>query len=267
MKKDNMTAATEKFEEPTTAEIRKKLDEKIPRSAVSLRDGGGPKKLSYLEGWYVIARLNEVLGQGNWEYRTQTLQLVHSGEVNGKQTVHYLATVLLAANINGNMVTFTDVGYGDGSDKYNIGKAHELAAKEAVTDAVKRCAKNLGMSLGLALYDKSQENVDDGEENEGQGNGAGQPAKAASMGPVRGGSAQTLSAPAPQSAISEAPENRELLNKKIGEMANVATKQRKTTMGELKNLLADTYKVTKKEELTDEQAKDFYNKLKGIIGG
>jgi hypothetical protein len=136
-----------------------------------------------------------------------------------------------------------------------------------VTDAVKRCAKNLGMSLGLALYDKSQENVDDGEENEGQGNGAGQPAKAASMGPVRGGSAQTVPAPTPQSAISEAPENRELLNKKIGEMANVATKQRKTTMGELKNLLADTYKVTKKEELTDEQAKDFYNKLKGIIGG
>ena len=43
---------------------------------------------------------------------------------------------------------------------------YNTKAKEAVTDALKRAAKNLGMSMGLALYDKEQVNVDDGEEQE-----------------------------------------------------------------------------------------------------
>lgn len=263
--KDNMTAATEKFEEPTAEETRKQLDEKIPRSVIAKRDSGAGKKLDYLEGWYVIARLNEVLGQGNWDYKINNLQLVHTGETNGKHTVHYIATVLLSAMVGGRYVQFSDVGYGDGSDKYNIGKAYELATKEAVTDAVKRCAKNLGMSLGLALYQKSQEHVDDEEETVPASGPAD--TKAAAMGPVRGNKPETVSPAPAQSVIGDAPQDREVLNRKIGEMANVATKQRKITMGELKTQLADVYKVSKKEELTDEQAKEFYNKLKGIIGG
>jgi DNA recombination protein Rad52 len=276
--KDSMTAATEKFEEPTIAEIRKQLDAKIPRSAVSLRDGGGPKKLSYLEGWYVIARLNEVLGQGNWSYEIASMQLVHSGEVNGKQSVHYIAQVMLKAHLgNGQdarQVYFSDVGYGDGTDKYNIGKAHELAAKEAVTDAVKRCAKNLGMSLGLALYDKSQENVDDEEKPETVQAGGSKDTKAAAMGPVRSNSAETVSPGATQSAIGPYPKgDRKLGNTKIGDLAVVFTKRtdasgkRLGTMGDLKTHLETNYKVTKKEELTDEQAEEFYNFLARAVSG
>jgi DNA recombination protein Rad52 len=262
--RDKMTAATEKFEEPTVVEIRKALDAKIPRNVIAKRDSGAGKKLDYLEGWYVIARLNEVLGQGNWEYGIKTLQLVHSGETNGKQTVHYLATVELKAMVGGHHAYFSDVGYGDGSDKYNIGKAHELAAKEAVTDAVKRCAKNLGMSLGLALYDKSQENVDDGEDEETKVQAsAPRAAGVAAMGPVRGGSSETVSAPAAQ----DAGPSRETLNRLISEAGNVAVKQRKTTVGDLKQLMSDNYNASKKEDLTDAQAQDFLNKLKGIIGG
>jgi DNA recombination protein Rad52 len=269
--KDNLTAATEKFDAPSADEVRKRLDEKIPRSAVALRDGGGPKKLSYLEGWYVIARLNEVLGQGNWDYNTEEMKLVHSGETNGKQTVHYIAKVCLTVHglrsNNGYGITFSDYGYGDGSDKCNIGKAHELAVKEAVTDGLKRCAKNLGMSLGLALYDKTQENVDDGKEDESQGAGSGKVVAAAAMGPVRQGSAETVSPAPTQSALGDAPKDRGELNEKIGKMATIATKKNKSvTMGSLKTLLAETYKVSKKEELTDEQAKAFHDYLKGIIG-
>lgn len=154
------------------------LDSKIPRDVISERDGGGGRKLSYLEGWYVIDRLNKVVGQGNWSYETEEMRLVREGTIKDKygndvHTAHYIAKVTLNARLSPGVEdrslysgwsTFSDYGYGDGSDKNNPGKAHELAVKEAVTDAVKRCAKNLGMSLGLALYDKTQENVAEAEE-------------------------------------------------------------------------------------------------------
>lgn len=146
------------------SEIKKLLDAKIPREAVSQREAGNGVKLDYLSSYYVIARLNEVLGQGNWGYTINELKLVYQGEVEGKYgsvfSAHYLAQVALYATIDKRTVHFSEVGYGDGTDKKSPGKPHELAAKEAVTDAVKRCAKNLGMSLGLALYDKTQEYVE-----------------------------------------------------------------------------------------------------------
>lgn len=141
----------------TREQIIEELDSKIPREAVSLRESGFGKKLSYLEGHYVIDRLNKVIGQGCWGYTIQALNLVHSTE----ETVHYIATINFYANIGDRSCQFTDVGYGDGKDRNNLGKAHELATKEAVTDGIKRCAKNLGMSMGLALYDKEQTNVED----------------------------------------------------------------------------------------------------------
>ena len=164
-----------------TEAIKKRLDEKIPREAVAQREGGGKTKLSYLEGWYVIDRLNAIFGQGNWQYGIDELKLVYQGEVAGqygsKHCCSYVAQVRLEVRqptqmkekepdvfSYSNWVSFTEVGYGDGSDKSNPGKAHELAVKEAVTDGVKRAAKNLGMSMGLALYDKTQENVSDEDE-------------------------------------------------------------------------------------------------------
>lgn len=152
----------------TIEQIRAELDAKIPRDAVSSREQAG-RSLSYLEGWYVIDRLNKVLGQGNWSYRITAMQCVFQGQVEQRSgPVHatsYLAQIELNVRVgsltNMTKVTFGEVGYGDGTDKTNPGKAHELGAKEAVTDGLKRAAKNLGMSMGLALYDKTQEFVDD----------------------------------------------------------------------------------------------------------
>lgn len=143
------------------SELQTKLDENIPDSAVHTRAQGG-KDLSYLETWYVIDRLNQVLGQGNWAYSSEVTH-VHTGKVTFQSgetnSVHYIARVRLVVTVDGQSTEFTDVGYGDGTDKNNPGKAHELAVKEAVSDGLKRCAKNLGRSMGLALYDKTQEFV------------------------------------------------------------------------------------------------------------
>ena len=53
---------------PTIEDIRHRLDEPIPSDVVAKRKGGAGFSLSYLEGWYVIDRLNQVFGQGNWQY-------------------------------------------------------------------------------------------------------------------------------------------------------------------------------------------------------
>lgn len=155
------------YKPSTYEEIVEELDKNIPRDVVSSRDAGQGRKLSYLEGHYVIDRLNQVLGQGNWNKEVRELRNVYSGEITNKygDTVFYssyVATVVLYGKIGDRAFHIVDVGYGDGSDKTNPGKPHELATKEAVTDALKRCAKDLGQSMGLALYNKLQENV--GEE-------------------------------------------------------------------------------------------------------
>ncbi len=154
-------------------DTRNKLNESIPKAAIEQRSGGGAKMLSYLSGAYVINRLNQVLGQGNWGYEIERLDKVwegkienYSGEVFG---VSYIAqvrlyTALKEKEISYGVNSFTEVGYGDGTDKKSPGKAHELATKEAVTDALKRAAKNLGLSMGLELYFKEGQYV--GEETD-----------------------------------------------------------------------------------------------------
>lgn len=142
--------------------IQTLLDNNIPKDVIKTRSQGGTT-LSYLETWQVIDRMNQVLGQGNWGYQIARLDKVFEGKIeqySGEAfTTSYTAQVSLFATIEGKTVIFTEVGYGDGTDKKSPGKAHELATKEAVSDALKRAAKNLGRSMGLALYDKTQEFV------------------------------------------------------------------------------------------------------------
>ena len=45
-----------------------------------------------------------------------------------------------------------DVGTGEAINQPSRGDAHDLAAKSAVSSALKRCAKDLGDQFGLGLY-------------------------------------------------------------------------------------------------------------------
>ena len=56
------------------------------------------------------------------------------------------------------LCTKEDVGYGEGLGP-NAVRAHADAGKQARSDALKRCAKDFGYRLGLALYDKTQSHV------------------------------------------------------------------------------------------------------------
>jgi len=130
-------------------EIRKYLDAKIPKAAVTQRKGPGGKMLDYLEGHYVIRRLNEVFGT-RWSYTTMILGCEGEG-----RNVQVMAMVKLTVlDDEGNETVRQDVGFGNGDT--------ELAHKESVADGLKRAARTLGESLGNALYDKSKEGIEKG---------------------------------------------------------------------------------------------------------
>lgn len=229
------------------------LDAPIPRSAIASRPGGSGKTLSYLEGWYVINRLNEIYGNGKWSYEMTELRLVDTTPVidrYGKEkfTAHYIATVSLNVPTVEKLKdwrsfsTFTDVGYGNGSDAKSPGAAHELAVKEAVTDGLKRCAKNLGLSLGLALYDKTQENVVEDEDQDA-----------------------TPTTKAKPSKETKSDVTKENILKSISATARVLISKGQTSKEDLVKTLLSKYSVNDKSELSKDQALEFLDSLKSQL--
>jgi DNA recombination protein Rad52 len=254
----------------TMEQIKQQLDAKIPRDVIALRDAGSGRKLSYLEGWYVIARMNEIFGQGNWSYTTDQMTLAFSGEVNDKQVAHYIAKVTLVAFFpNGSKALFSDYGYGDGSDKFNPGKAHELAVKEAVTDGIKRCAKSLGMSLGLALYDKSQENVDDGEsESDSSPRSAAERKPAARKAAPAKEEKSDVARPVPSSPEPQAPAGtREELNSGIQKISKILEAKKIKSLTEIRELVKTKYGAESSKSLDDAKAAELYAELRGMANG
>jgi len=139
-----------------TAEQNAALDAKLDASAVATRTQAG-RSLSYVEGWWVISEANRIFGFDGWARQTVDLKEVHAPYQNDKSNwvVGYMSKV---------RVTVGDVvregcGFGSGIDR-DLGRAHESALKEAETDAMKRALMTFGNLFGLALYDKTQENVE-----------------------------------------------------------------------------------------------------------
>lgn len=238
------------------ARINAMLDEKIPRSAVMQRDGGGGRSLSYLSGHYVIDRLNQVFGPLNWANEITEVREITGPvrETTSSKPVYpaYLVKLRLSVMVNG--MTTVKEGYGYGSDKSAM-NPHELAIKEAVTDALKVAAKNLGMSMGLALYDKSQENVEDDEpravsrpassnSNPGGASNRAPAPKPAAAKPVQ----SNEQAKSPQSPSEEAD-----LAETIRSFVRLADKLKKQSVDQFKQYLTDKYKVATVKELTKEQ--------------
>ncbi|MCA0846084.1 Rad52/Rad22 family DNA repair protein [Salipiger thiooxidans] len=130
--------------------LSKPLD---PKHVKGRAQGGG--QVQYIEGWHAIAEMNRIFGFGEWSRETVELrQLGEAREVNGKFRVDYMARVRVT--VGG--ITRDGCGFGQGIDR-DVGQAHESGLKEAETDAMKRAMMTFGNPFGLALYDKSRENV------------------------------------------------------------------------------------------------------------
>lgn len=137
-----------------SGDLTKKLD---PAFVVKPSGSFGPKG-DYLEGWHVINEANRIFGFGGWSY---TIDLRQDALVEGKDSKgnpQWQAAYTCICTLHVGEVTRQDVGFGSGFAKA-IGDAIEGATKEAVTDALKRALRTFGNPFGLALYDKTRENV------------------------------------------------------------------------------------------------------------
>lgn len=135
------------------------LSAKLDRQHVKSRQQAG-RSLSYIEGWHAIAEANRIFGFSEWDRTLCALKtLGEPREVDGKWRVAYMATVRITVRSAEEETTRDGTGYGSGIDR-DLGSAHESAIKEAETDAMKRALMTFGNPFGLALYDKTQENVE-----------------------------------------------------------------------------------------------------------
>jgi DNA repair and recombination protein RAD52 len=148
------------------------LNSALDTNRIKTRNKGNIQ-LSYIEGHSVIETANNVFGFGNWDYSISKLEQV-SQEMNQNQNnvVCYKATVqVLVHNENHSQdVSREDVGFGTGVAK-NLADAHEGAAKEAVTDALKRALRSFGNQFGNSLYSKDKNH----NHNSNNGNYQNQP--------------------------------------------------------------------------------------------
>jgi recombination DNA repair RAD52 pathway protein len=121
------------------------------------------KELSYLESWDVKRCLIRVFGFGGFDSEVVNEELI--GEypyTNSSNTamleIVYRARVRLTVRDQGaiELATYTEGAVGSATvraDSGAKGDAHDNALKTAASDALKRCAINLGTQFGLSLYD------------------------------------------------------------------------------------------------------------------
>ncbi|MFG3244177.1 Rad52/Rad22 family DNA repair protein [Streptomyces sp. NPDC048157] len=122
--------------------------------------------MSHLEAWDVRRQLIRIFGFGGFDIETIGLDLVSERETKqgerSRWTVVYRAQVrLILKNSTGTAIAYFDDGAaGDSVNQPSLGDAHDMAMKTAFSQALKRCAVNLGDQFGLSLYnDGSQDPV------------------------------------------------------------------------------------------------------------
>lgn len=120
------------------------------------RDG-----MSHVEAYDVRRRLTNIFGFGGWSGEVVSMDLIAEvptqvGKGDNKRpgvTVGYRCTYRLTIHATG--AVYTETAAGDGTMGENSRwDAHDFAIKTAESQALKRCAINLGDQFGLSLYNK-----------------------------------------------------------------------------------------------------------------
>jgi recombination DNA repair RAD52 pathway protein len=133
--------------------VERALHEPLHPDSVSTR-----QRMSYLEGHHVKDDLNQVFGIGGWQYEVVDLKYFGPIDVAKDDKTGFsgatVATVKLTIEGSPTPLVISDVGYGNDVSYGPRAEVDiwELAAKEAVTDGIKRCAAKLGDRFGLCLY-------------------------------------------------------------------------------------------------------------------
>ena len=144
------------------------LNEELAKDDVKTRKGTGSQKLSYIASYHAINEANRIFGFGNWS--TEIMHIHQADRMTYEKpgykvddapkemiSICYTCHLKLTVRSGDNIVSHEDTGFGNGvagHTAHGIGSCIELATKEAVTDALKRCLRYYGNKFGLSLYDK-----------------------------------------------------------------------------------------------------------------
>lgn len=132
---------------------------------VAKRTQGG-KQLSYLEAWDVRAHLIRVFGFTNFDAELEdyhfidTRRYTSTGD-NPRPMVEVIYAARMRLTLRDSegapLATYAEAAVGSASGPETmLGEHHDNALKTAASDALKRCAMNLGTQFGLSLYDNGR---------------------------------------------------------------------------------------------------------------
>lgn len=131
---------------------------KILLAPVNPKRVGSTRGLAHMEAWDIRRQLIRLFGFGGYSTETLALDLIAERETKqgekSRWTVVYRAQVRLTIyGTDGKQLGFWDDGAaGDSVNQPSLGDAHDMAMKTALSQALKRCATNLGDQFGLSLY-------------------------------------------------------------------------------------------------------------------
>jgi hypothetical protein len=125
---------------------------------VNVKRVGQVRGMAHMEAWDIRRQLIRVFGFGGYSIDTLALDLVTELEKKAgdrsRWTVVYRAQVRLTVyGVDGSELShWEDGAAGDSVNQPSLGDAHDMAMKTALSQAMKRCAVNLGDQFGLSLY-------------------------------------------------------------------------------------------------------------------
>lgn len=119
--------------------------------------------MSHMEAWDIRRQLIRAFGFGGWDFEVVTCELIreHGVEKTSRDGKPYTAWTVIyrvigrlrIRDVGGRQIAlYEDGATGDSVNQPSLGDAHDMALKTAVSQALKRCAVNLGDGFGLSLY-------------------------------------------------------------------------------------------------------------------
>ncbi|HEY1119930.1 MAG TPA: Rad52/Rad22 family DNA repair protein [Acidimicrobiales bacterium] len=117
---------------------------------------------SHVAGWDIAAHLTRMFGFCKWEKEILALEVVSEVPVEKNGRTGWYVTWRCSLRLKvfdqwGRLIWKNDdAATGTAQNQPSLGDAHDLAMKNAITYALKRCAKDLGDQFGLSLYNKGQ---------------------------------------------------------------------------------------------------------------
>jgi Rad52/22 family double-strand break repair protein len=120
------------------------------------KDGKG---FSHVEAYEIRSHLSRIFGLARWDEEVISQDLVFESASSGekpKWTVCYRSLVRLTVRAadGTHLATYTEGATGDATNMPSRADAHDMALKTSQSQALKRCAVNLGDQFGLSLYNK-----------------------------------------------------------------------------------------------------------------